>query len=51
LIGNIVTHLCNAKKHIQVRQTGLFLKADPEYGRRVAEGLGLAIKNGEVVDA
>ncbi len=51
LIGNIVTHLCNAKKHIQVRQTGLFLKADPEYGRRVAEGLGLAIKNGEVVEA
>ncbi|MGD9505600.1 MAG: catalase [Syntrophobacteraceae bacterium] len=51
LIGNIVTHLCNAKKHIQVRQTGLFLKADPEYGRRVAEGLGLVIKNGEVVDA
>ena len=41
LIGNIVTHLSNAQKHLQLRQTALFYKADPEYGRRVAEGLGL----------
>jgi catalase len=39
LIGNIVTHLCNAKKKIQIRQTKIFSKADPEYGQRVAEGL------------
>ena len=39
LIGNIVTHLCNAKKEIQIRQTKIFFKADPEYGQRVAEGL------------
>ncbi len=39
LIGNIVTHLCNAKKEIQIRQTKIFYKADPEYGQRVAEGL------------
>jgi catalase len=44
LIGNIVTHLCNANKEIQTRQTKLFYKADPEYGRRVAEGLGLKIE-------
>ena len=39
LIGNIVTHLCNAKKEIQIRQTKIFYKADSEYGQRVAEGL------------
>ena len=41
LIGNIVGHLGKAQKRIQLRQTSLFYKADPEYGRRVAEGLGL----------
>ena len=44
LIGNITSHLCNAQKRIQLRQTALFYKADPEYGRRVAEGLGLDVK-------
>ena len=41
LIGNIVSHLCNAKKDIQIRQAKIFFKADPEYGQRVAEGLGI----------
>jgi len=41
LIGNIVDHLGGAKKRIQLRQTALFYKVDPEYGSRVAEGLGL----------
>jgi catalase len=41
LVGNIVTHLCNAPERIQRRQTAIFFKADPEYGRRVAKGLGL----------
>jgi catalase len=41
LIGNIVAHLGNALKRIQYRQTALFFKADPDYGRRVAQGLGL----------
>ena len=44
LIGNITTHLCNAQKRIQLRQTALFYKADPEYGSRVAKGLGLDLK-------
>jgi len=44
LIDNIVTHLCNAKKDIQIRQTKVFYKADPEYGQRIAKGLGLNIK-------
>lgn len=41
LIGNIATHLGNAQKNIQLRQTAIFFKADSEYGRRIAEGLGL----------
>ncbi|MCW4006037.1 MAG: catalase [Candidatus Bathyarchaeota archaeon] len=43
LIGNIVTHLCNANKDIQIRQARIFAKADPEYGQRVADGLGIKI--------
>ena len=39
--GNIVDHLGNAQKRIQLRQAATFFKADPEYGRRVAESLGL----------
>lgn len=41
LVGNIVGHLRNAMKRIQLRQTALFFKADPQYGERVAKGLGL----------
>jgi catalase len=41
LIRNITSHLCNARNRIQLRQTALFYKADPDYGSRVAKGLGL----------
>jgi catalase len=44
LIGNIIDHLGNAQKRIQLRQTALFYKADPEYGSRVAEGLRIDVK-------
>ena len=43
LIGNITSHLCNARKYIQLRQTAIFYKADPDYGSRVAKGLGLDV--------
>ena len=43
LVGNIVSHLGGAQKRLQLRQAALFLKADREYGRRVAEGLGLEL--------
>ncbi len=36
-------------KRIQLRQTALFHKADPDYGRRVAEGLGLSAKEVETL--
>jgi len=47
LVGNIVAHLGRAQKRIQLRQTALFYKADPDYGRRVAKGLGLKLKEVE----
>jgi catalase len=47
LIGNIVEHLSGAKKRIQMRQTAIFYKADADYGRRVAKGLNLKIREVE----
>ncbi len=47
LVGNIIGHLGGAQKRIQLRQTALFFKADPDYGRRVAEGLKLDVKEVE----
>ncbi|NPE27787.1 catalase [Methanococcoides sp. SA1] len=44
LVGNIISHLSGAQKRIQLRQTALFFKADPDYGGRVADGLGLDVK-------
>ncbi|MFP4655851.1 MAG: catalase [Methanohalobium sp.] len=41
LVDNIVSHLSNALQRIQLRQTAIFYKADPDYGKRVAKGLGL----------
>ncbi|HDS29856.1 MAG TPA: catalase, partial [Firmicutes bacterium] len=43
LVGNIVGHLKNAQKRLQLRQTALFFKADEDYGTRVAKGLGLDV--------
>ena len=47
LVGNIVSHLKNAQMRIQLRQTALFYKVTPDYGTRVAEGLGLDVKKVE----
>ena len=44
LVGNIVAHLGGALTRIQLRQTALFYKADPDYGTRVATGLGLDVE-------
>jgi len=43
LVGNIVAHLGNAQKRIQLRQTAIFYKVDADYGGRVAKGLGLNV--------
>ena len=41
LVSNLVGHLKNAQERLQRRQCALFYKADPDYGSRVATGLGL----------
>lgn len=43
LIGNLVDALKVVPRMIQVRQTVHFYKADPDYGSRVAQGLGIKI--------
>ena len=43
LIRNIVSHLRNAQRRIQLRQTALFYKADVDYGTNVARGLELDV--------
>ena len=44
LVSNLVGHLKNAQERLQRRQTALFYKADPDYGGRVAAGLGLDVE-------
>lgn len=41
LVDNIASHLKNARKDIQLRQVEHFRRADEDYGKRVAKGLGL----------
>jgi catalase len=41
LIANIVTHMASVPREIQLRQIEHFRKADPDYGKRVAQGLGI----------
>lgn len=43
LISNLVGHMGPANPEIQYRQCALFYKAEPDYGTRVAEGLGLDV--------
>ncbi len=43
LVHNLVEHLKNARPDIQRRQVPHFYKSDPDYGTRVAQGLGLNI--------
>lgn len=42
LIKNIVGSLRGARKEIQLRQLQIFYKCDPDFGRRLADGLGLS---------
>ncbi len=44
LMDNIVASMGGVPEFILLRQIGHFLKADPAYGRGVAERLGLAAK-------
>nr|WP_275994419.1 catalase [Argonema antarcticum] len=44
LVDNLVTHIKDAKREIQLRQIPHFYQADPDYGTRVAQGLGIDIQ-------
>ncbi len=41
LVLNLVTLLGRCEKHIQERMTAHFTKCDPQFGKRVADGLGI----------
>lgn len=43
LIQNLVAHMGAVHPQVQLRQAALFYKVHPDYGRGVAEGLGLAV--------
>jgi catalase len=43
LVDNLVNALKPVPRHIQERQVEHFYKADPEYGKGVAQGLGLTL--------
>jgi catalase len=42
LVRNLVTQLAQCGEDIRQRMVGYFTQADAEYGRRVAEGLGIS---------
>lgn len=44
LTGNLIDHMKNVRREVQERQIQHFYKADPDYGARVARGLGLDIE-------
>jgi catalase len=44
VVANLVGALKPVPKFIQLRQIGHFYEADPEYGSRVAAGLGVDIR-------
>lgn len=43
LVANLVGHMKNVRREVQERQVQHFYRADPDYGTRVAEGLGIEI--------
>lgn len=43
LVENLVGHMKNARKDIQERQVRIFYKCNPEYGSRLAQGLGIPV--------
>lgn len=43
LVSNIVGHLGGARSDIQQRMVKIFMRADREYGTRVAKGLGIDV--------
>jgi len=42
LVSNIVGHLSNVQERIRLRHCAVLYRVDPEYGARVAEGVGVS---------
>ena len=51
LITNLVDNLRQCDTHIQERMVWHFLQCDPEYGTRVAQGLGITLDTTQLVAA
>ncbi len=51
LVDNIVGHMAGVPKPIQLRQCAIFHLADNDYGAKVAQGLGLNLKEVEKLAA
>jgi len=43
LVNNIVGHMTGIRQDIQIRQIKIFYQSDPDYGTRIATGLGINI--------
>jgi len=48
LISNLQGHLKGANRDIQERQVRVFYKCDPEYGNRLAQGLGFPVQKSKL---
>ena len=48
LINNIVGDLGACRRDVQERMVKLFYKVDPEYGTRVAKGIGLPVESAKL---
>ena len=48
LIENIVGSLGQCRRDIQERMVKLFYKVDPEYGERVAKGIGIPVEQAKL---
>lgn len=51
LVHNIATHMQSVPERIKRLQISHFMKADPDYGRRIAEGLKLSVEEEQLVGA
>ena len=49
LVSNLISNLAQCNPDIQERMVGMLTQCDAEYGARVAEGLGITVKDRELV--
>lgn len=47
-VNNIVGAMTGVNRDIQERQVRIFYKCDPEYGTRIAQGLGIPVQRAKL---